>query len=863
VDLIQCVARPGGLVLIFCPGVAEISALWQEMRWLEDGGEFQVLPLHSMIPREEQEAAFTEPDPQVRRVVISTDIAESSVTLPNVLAVIDTGLHRRVVHSDRRAISCLSTKWISRAAATQRSGRAGRTQPGLCLRLYTRRFFKTQMDAYSPAESLSMPLDRLYLQAKQLAEQLQSTVGKSAPQTGRQVLSQMIQPPSAAGIEAARQELAHLGAIVKADEVAEITAFGRLCLQLPIDLRLARMVWLGALWGLTADAVVLAAVLSSLEPFLAPSPHFMRDEEDYVQTLRDSTRSRILFDGGGQSEPLMLRQVFLEWLVRFHEHKEVEGRAMGRKRAWGAKDILLQKRRRHTEAFSKIFLLAKGRMEHMVSQVLDLALRTFRVCEPGSRVGHQLQSVIASLGYAVDPKGDLSALPAKQLVFEDVRNVFEDNIPLLKALLAASFSDNLLIGSYWSQLQASSPGELGKETKRQFKNEAQLHAIAVKGMPLEHTVLFNSKDGQPVPGIEAYVDFVCGCQRAKPQEVLEGHGAVLVELDQTSGRGPLGGQQLHLRSRREGLDGSELDDSGKGLPLEFGLLHHFGLAMREVQRSTGFQRSHGAHILQHPCMLQWEFMQPPCAAKGGSGGKGWGGGKPAVARCSALLERKNALGFATRLPADGTNQSLSRVAVFAVSASVQGSEAPGRVYPVGTTVLPASHLGFILLTAKLNPTQGMRRFGMTARGVFSILCRCVNLPGGCLGKAWWEQVRKLRAILRLHLSKTPSTEQHMVASRACAGCPPLLLGDVGDIQDSVWSLLTTGLEFESKEATELAIDPRWAADIFVSPALSVPTALQPLAAWDELERRRAQLWQPEETHTMQEDEVLEEDYEDM
>jgi len=712
-----------------------------------------------------------------------------------------------------------------------------------------------------------MPLDRLYLQAKQLAEQLQHTVGKSAPQTGRQVLSMMIQPPSAAGIEAARQELAQLGAILQPDEVAEITAFGRLCLQLPVDLRLARMVWLGALWGLTADAVVLAAVLSSLEPFLAPSPHFMRDEEDYVQMLRDSTRSRLLFDSGTQSEPLMLRQVFLEWLVRFHEHREIEGHALGRRKAWGAKDILLQKRRRHTEAFSKMFVLAKGRMEHMVSQVLDLALRTFRVCEPGSRVGQQLQSVIASLGYAVDPKGDLSALPAKQLVFEDVRAVFEDNIPLLKALLAATFSDNLLIGSYWGQ--AGSPSDSGKEKKRQFKNDAQLQAIASKGVPLECSALFNTKDGQPVPGIEAYVDFVCGGKRAKPQEALEGHGAVLVELDQTSGRDSRGGQsQLHLHSKREGLDGrdgSGLDDFGSGLPLEFALLHHFGLAMREVQRSTGFQRSHGAHILQHPCMLQWEFMQPPSAAKGGCGGKGRGGGKSAVGRCGAHLERKNALGFATRLPADGgTNQKLPRVAVFAVSASVQGSENPGRVYPVGATSLPASHLAFILLTAKLNPVQGMRRFGMTARGGFSILSRCVNLPGGCLGKAWWEQICKLRATLRLQLSKTPVTEQHVLASRASAGCPPLLLADVGEIQDGVWSLLTTGLEFENKEATELAMDPRLAADILASPTLSVPAALQPLAAWDDLERRRAHLWQPEETHAMEEDGVFEEeDYEDM
>jgi len=393
-----------------------------------------------------------------------------------------------------------------------------------------------------------------------------------------------------------------------------------------------------------------------------------------------------------------------------------------------------------------------------------------------------------------------------------------------------------------------------------------LQAIAAKGVPLENAALFSTKDGQPVPGIEAYVDFVCGVKRAKPQEVLEGHGAVLVELDQANARGQLGSQpQLQLHSRRVGLDGSELDDSGR-LPLEFGLLHHFGLAMREVQRSTGFQRSHGAHILQHPCMLQWEFMQPPCTTKGGCGGKGGkgrGGGKQAATRCSAHLERKNALGFATRLPAEGaTDQRLSRVAVFAVSATVQGSEAPGRVYPVATTALPASHLGFILLTAKLSPAQGMRRFGMTARGAFAILCRCVNLPGGCLGKTWWEQIRTLRATLRQQLSKTPATEKQ-AASRASSGCPPLLLADVGDIQDGVWSLLTTGLEFENVEATELAMDPRWAADVSASHAPSNPAALQPLAAWDELDRRRSQLYQPEEPTVEEDGTFEEEDYEDM
>eukprot|EP00959_Pyramimonas_sp_CCMP1952_P463114 9484356-Pyramimonas_sp.AAC.1 len=78
-----------------------------------------------------------------------------------------------------------------------------------------------------------------------------------------------------------------------------------------MDLRLTRLIWLGALWGLAADAVVLACCLGSADPFMSPSPLYIKDERMFLERIRASTSARMLFDRGLQSEPLMLRQLFL------------------------------------------------------------------------------------------------------------------------------------------------------------------------------------------------------------------------------------------------------------------------------------------------------------------------------------------------------------------------------------------------------------------------------------------------------------------------------------------------------------------------------------------------------------------------
>jgi pre-mRNA-splicing factor ATP-dependent RNA helicase DHX15/PRP43 len=94
------------------------------------------MPLHSTLPNEQQELALR-PQPKQRKCIVATNIAETSLTIPGVVFVIDCGLTKQVVHNPRLRMRMLQTVPISKAAANQRTGRAGRTQPGECYRLYT------------------------------------------------------------------------------------------------------------------------------------------------------------------------------------------------------------------------------------------------------------------------------------------------------------------------------------------------------------------------------------------------------------------------------------------------------------------------------------------------------------------------------------------------------------------------------------------------------------------------------------------------------------------------------------------------------------------------------------------------------
>jgi hypothetical protein len=130
-----------GSILIFLPGWEEITRTRECLEassFFGDSTKFLLLPLHSMIPSIEQKKVFQSPKPGVRKIILATNIAETAITINDVVFVIDCGRVKEKSYDPYNNVSTLQTAWISKSSARQREGRAGRCQPGVCYHLYSK-----------------------------------------------------------------------------------------------------------------------------------------------------------------------------------------------------------------------------------------------------------------------------------------------------------------------------------------------------------------------------------------------------------------------------------------------------------------------------------------------------------------------------------------------------------------------------------------------------------------------------------------------------------------------------------------------------------------------------------------------------
>ncbi|BDG04460.1 ATP-dependent helicase HrpB [Anaeromyxobacter oryzae] len=229
-----------GDVLVFLPGAAEIRWAREALgAWAAEAG-VDVLPLHGDLPAEEQDRAVR-PGPR-RKVILSTNVAETSVTIEGVVAVVDSGLARVASHSPWSGLPTLEVKKVSRASAAQRAGRAGRTRPGRALRLYTRHDHDARPEFDVPE-----------VLREDLSETLLALAGLGAGEG-----FEWFEPPPPPALEAARTLLLRLGAVGPG---GALTATGRRMLGLPLHPRLARLVVEAADRGAPEEGALLAALL--------------------------------------------------------------------------------------------------------------------------------------------------------------------------------------------------------------------------------------------------------------------------------------------------------------------------------------------------------------------------------------------------------------------------------------------------------------------------------------------------------------------------------------------------------------------------------------------------------------------------
>ncbi|XP_031974931.1 ATP-dependent DNA/RNA helicase DHX36 isoform X1 [Corvus kubaryi] len=246
-----------GAILVFLPGWDNISTLHELLmsQVMFKSDRFIIIPLHSLMPTVNQTQVFKKTAPGVRKIVIATNIAETSITIDDVVFVIDGGKIKETHFDTQNNISTMTAEWVSKANAKQRKGRAGRVQPGHCYHLYNG-LRASLLDDYQLPEILRTPLEELCLQIKILK------LGGIA-----YFLSKLMDPPSRDAVMLAINHLMELNAL---DRQEELTPLGVHLARLPVEPHIGKMILFGALFCCLDPVLTIAASLSFKDPFVIP-----------------------------------------------------------------------------------------------------------------------------------------------------------------------------------------------------------------------------------------------------------------------------------------------------------------------------------------------------------------------------------------------------------------------------------------------------------------------------------------------------------------------------------------------------------------------------------------------------------------
>ena len=303
-----------GAVLVFLPGWDEIARLKEKLESNPafGGGRYLVLPLHSMVPPADQRKAFSRPPRGVRKVVLSTNIAETAVTIDDVVVVINSGRHKEKSYDPFTAVSTLQSGWAPRASERQRAGRAGRCRPGVALHLYSRARAAALPDFALP-ELQRSPLDELCLQVKLLERR-----GFAEAASAAAFLAKAAEPPPSAAVANALRLLEAIGAITppaaegggggeKHHQRGErLTTLGRHLAALPLAPAVGKLVLYGVLFRCLDPVLTVACCLAYRDPWVLPvDPGLRRAAAGVKLALSDRA--------GGCSDHLAVAAAYEAW----------------------------------------------------------------------------------------------------------------------------------------------------------------------------------------------------------------------------------------------------------------------------------------------------------------------------------------------------------------------------------------------------------------------------------------------------------------------------------------------------------------------------------------------------------------------
>ncbi|XP_028254707.1 pre-mRNA-splicing factor ATP-dependent RNA helicase DHX16 [Parambassis ranga] len=290
------VTQPPGDILVFLTGQEEIEVccelLQERCRRLGSKiAELLVLPIYANLPSDMQAKIFNPTPPGARKVVVATNIAETSLTIDGIIYVIDPGFCKQKSYNARTGMESLIVTPCSRASANQRAGRAGRVAAGKCFRLYTAWAFKHEMEETTVPEIQRTNLGNVVLLLKSLG-------------INDLVHFDFMDPPPHETLVLALEQLYALGAL---NHLGELTKLGRRMAELPVDPMLSKMVLASEQYKCSEEVLTIAAMLS------VNNSIFYRPKDKVVHA--DNARMNFVVPGG---DHLVLLNVYTQWVESGH-----------------------------------------------------------------------------------------------------------------------------------------------------------------------------------------------------------------------------------------------------------------------------------------------------------------------------------------------------------------------------------------------------------------------------------------------------------------------------------------------------------------------------------------------------------------
>ncbi|RYH14368.1 hypothetical protein EON65_33725, partial [archaeon] len=313
VMLVRTQAELGTGVLIFVAGLDDIIEIQAKF----DGmAKYKVIPIHSQIPFEEQEQALVPAEPHEIKVIVATNAAESSITLPDCDMVICLGMHKEVNFLPSNMLrSVLKKDFISKSSATQRAGRTGRVRPGKCFRLYSQQAFEHMHD-FPTSEMHRMPLHEVILNLQAIFESSAEYEGVS------NILLSLLEPPAVESIKSSQNFLYSEHMITAPNDKGVLTSMGSFAGRMPVDLLSSKLIIYGICLGIGVESIIIASAIAQPKTlFRIVHPLIHSDPDEYNSIVRQTFFGSLHFDQYTYSDVMCMLNIFITW-HGLKEHKD-------------------------------------------------------------------------------------------------------------------------------------------------------------------------------------------------------------------------------------------------------------------------------------------------------------------------------------------------------------------------------------------------------------------------------------------------------------------------------------------------------------------------------------------------------------